>query len=353
MALTDRENYLRTVTMTGGEWIPMHIAISGATWNQLRDDLEDVLVRHPHFYPGFEKGKQDWDALEYRERQHASANYIDNYGCEWHGEVDGITGIVDGHPLADWDAFDDYQMPDPRTHTPLRQVDWEQVRSGMAAAKERGALTVGGLEHGWLFMRLYYLRGFENLMMDMATEDRRLQKLVDMIVEYSRYIVNQYVEMGVDMFHFPEDLGAQDASIMGPKGFDRWIAPAYHSLMQPVRDAGIHVHMHSDGYILDIIDNILACGVNVINLQDLAHGIDNIARELKGRVCIDLDIDRQSTVPFGSRQEILDLIEEEVRVLGSPQGGLTTVIGFYPPTPAENVDAVLTALEKYQRFWWE
>ena len=93
--------------------------------------------------------------------------------------------------------------------------------------------------------------------------------------------------------------------------------------------------------------------MNIINLQDLAHGIDNIARELKGRVCIDLDIDRQSTVPFGSRQEILDLIEQEIRVLGSPQGGLTMVIGIYPPTPPENVAAVLTALERYQRFYWE
>ncbi len=353
MALTDRENYLRTVTMTGGEWIPMHVSISGATWNQLRDDLEDVLVHHPHFFPGFEKGKQDWDKLEYRERQNSAANYIDNYGCEWHGEIDGITGIVEGHPLADWDALDDYQMPDPRTELPISGVNWEELRRNTAERKEHGGLTMGGLEHGWLFLRLYYLRGFENLMMDMATEDPRLQKLVDMIVEYSRYIVNQYIEMGVDVISFPEDLGAQDASIMGPKGFDRWIAPAYHSLMQPVRDAGIHVHTHSDGYIMDIIDNILACGVNIINLQDLCNGVENIARELKGRVCVHLDIDRQSTVPYGSRQEIMDLIEKEVRVLGSPQGGLMTVVGFYPPTPAENIDAVLTALKKYQRFWWE
>ncbi len=353
MALTNRENYLRTVTMTGGEWIPMHVSISGATWNQLRDDLEDVLVHHPLFFPNFEKGQQNWEELEYRERQHAAANYVDSYGCVWSGEIDGITGIVDGHPLADWAALDDYQMPDPRTHTPLKPVDWEAIRAGVAQTKQGGGLTVGGLEHGWLFLRLYYLRGFENLMMDMATEDPRLDRLITMIVDYSRYIVDQFVEMGVDVFHFPEDLGAQDASVIGPKGFDRWIAPAYHSLMQPVRDAGIHVHTHSDGYIMDIIDNILACGVNIINLQDIANGIKDIERELKGRVCVHLDIDRQSVVPFGTRQEIHDLIEEEVRTLGSPEGGLMTVVGFYPPTPAENIDAVLSALAKFQRYWWE
>lgn len=353
MALSDRENYLRTVTMTGGEWVPMHFAISGATWNQLRDDLEDVLARHPRFFPRFEKGKQDWDALEYRERQRAGANYVDNYGCVWHGEIDGITGIVSGHPLADWDALETYHMPNPRTQLPLGDVDWEQTRRRVAEAKERGALTVGGLEHGWLFLRLYYLRGFENLMMDMATEDPRLDRLIDMIVQYSGYIVRQHIEMGVDVCHFPEDLGAQHASVIGPKGFERWIAPAYRALMQPCREAGIHVHTHSDGYIMDIVDNILACGVNIINLQDLLNGLDDIERELKGRVCVDLDIDRQSVVPFGTRQEIFDLIEEEVRRLGSAQGGLTMVVGFYPPTPAENVDAVISALERYQRYWWD
>ena len=34
-------------------------------------------------------------------------------------------------------------------------------------------------------------------------------------------------------------------------------------------------------------------------------------------------------------------------------GTLMTVVGFYPPTPAENIDAVLSALEEFQRYWWE
>jgi uroporphyrinogen-III decarboxylase len=27
--------------------------------------------------------------------------------------------------------------------------------------------------------------------------------------------------------------------------------------------------------------------------------------------------------------------------------------GIYPPTPPENIDAVLTAMEKYERYWWQ
>jgi len=353
MALSERENYLRTATITGGEWIPMRVVISGATWDQLRGDLEDVVVHHPHFFPGFVKGQRDYDAIEYDPQHKAGGAFRDNYGCVWHGEVDGIVGIVDEHPLADWDAFEDFQMPDPETQRPLGSVDWEAQRQSMALRKERGELCQAGTEHGFLFLRLYYLRGFENLMMDMATDEPRLHQLIDMITEYTLFQVERYIEMGVDVFGLAEDLGAQDRSVMGPKMFRKWIAPAYRRLIEPLQQAGVQVHNHSDGYVMDIIDQLLDVGMTICNIQDLANGVESIRDTLKGRVCVDLDVDRQSVVPHGSPDEIMDLIEYEVKTLGSPEGGLMMTCGIYPPTPPENVDAVLTAMERWERYWWE
>ena len=107
MALSHRENYLHTANLTGGEWIPIRVVISDATWDQLRHDLEDVLVRHPRYFPGFERGRRDYESYEFRPQARAGADFVDNYGCVWHGEVDGIVGIVEGHPLEDWDALED------------------------------------------------------------------------------------------------------------------------------------------------------------------------------------------------------------------------------------------------------
>ena len=109
--------------------------------------------------------------------------------------------------------------------------------------------------------------------------------------------------------------------------------------------------LHSDGYLMDIMDDILGSGVTIINPQDLCNGIDDLARKVKGRVCINLDVDRQSIVPFGSPKEIRELIEEEVRTLGSPEGGLEFVCGIYPPTPPKNVDAVCSAMEEFRTYW--
>jgi len=353
MALSHRENYLRTASMTGGDRIPMRVVISDATRDQLREELEDVLVRHPAFFPDFRKGERNYDAYQFRAQSRAGEDFVDNYGCVWHGEVNGITGIVSGHPLESWDAFNDFRMPDPETQLPLGPVNWEQVRAGMQARRERGELCSAGTEHGFLFLRLYYLRGFENLMMDMATEEPRLDRLIEMIVEYTEYQARQYLAVGIDVFGFAEDLGAQTSSVMGPRMFDRWIGPAYRRLIDPLRAAGVHIHNHSDGYVMDIIDRLIDVGMTICNIQDLVNGVDDIARELKGRVCVDIDVDRQSVVPFGTRAEIRDLIEYEVRTLGSPRGGLMMTCGIYPPTPAANVDAVLSAMGEFERFWWE
>jgi uroporphyrinogen decarboxylase len=206
--------------------------------------------------------------------------------------------------------------------------------------------------HGFLFLRLTYLRGFENLMLDVATGAPELARLTDMVMGCSRGLVERWLALGVDVIELADDLGTQKAAAMSPAHFRRYLAPHYRSLVEASHAKGALVGFHSDGYVMDIMDDLLATGIDIVNPQDLVNGIGALASEVKGRACIRLDMDRQQVVPFGSRQEIRELIEEEVRTLGSPAGGLELICGIYPPTPAENVDAVCSAIEAFRTFWW-
>lgn len=353
MPLSNRENYLRNARFQTPEWIPMTVAISGASWNQLRHDLEDVLVRHPWMFPGFEKGTRNYEDWDPGPAHRARQRFTDSWGCVWEAAIDGLEGVVVEHPLADWEALDTWRAPDPLVTGDRGPVDWEQTRGQVAAAKDRGDLTAGGLAHGFIFLRLTYLRGFENLMVDMATGEPRLQVLIDRVMEHNLAIVRQYVEMGVDLMGLAEDLGSQTSSLISPAMFRQWMTPVYQKLIAPCRERRMLVSLHSDGNIMPLMDEFKAAGVDIINPQDLCNGVDNLAREIKGRFCICLDIDRQSVLPFGTRQEIRDLIEYEVRTLGAREGGLEMICGIYPPTPAENVDALLEAMRDIRTYWWE
>jgi hypothetical protein len=105
--------------------------------------------------------------------------------------------------------------------------------------------------------------------------------------------------------------------------------------------------MHTDGHVVEILPDLIDCGADVLNPQVGANGLDSLARECKGRVCIDLDLDRQM-FPFCTPDDIDDHIREAVEVLGSPEGGLWLKAELGPDIPLENMDAVCTAMEKYR-----
>jgi len=353
MPLTDRENYLRTARFQGGEWIPAGVGFSGATWTSLREALEEVVARHPILFPGFKKGELDYDHWDYGPAHRQNERFTDSWGCVWDNAWGGLEGQVVEHPLADWANLATYRPPDPMVQAERGTANWDKARENLERAAQESRLTSGGVPHGFLLMRLWYLRGFENLMLDMADGREELARLIRMVTDHNMTIIRQWVSMNVEMVSFGEDLGAQTASIISPRMFSTWIVPAYRELMRPCREAGCEVYLHSDGYIMELMDDLIEAGVTIINPQDLCNGIDNLARYVKGRVCISLDVDRQKIVPFGTRREIRELIREEVMKLGSPRGGLMFVVGIYPPTPPENVDALCCALEEFRTYWWD
>jgi uroporphyrinogen-III decarboxylase len=139
--------------------------------------------------------------------------------------------------------------------------------------------------------------------------------------------------------------------MISPALFREYIQPVYQRLMEPARRTGCIVHMHSDGDIRALADMLVEGGVQVINLQDLVNGIDWIASQYAGRVCIDLDVDRQAVTRFGSPAEIDALIRREVETLGRAEGGLMMVYGLYPGVPLPNVRALMDAMTRYAGYY--
>lgn len=353
MALSERENFLRNAWMTGPEWMPIYPVISAASWLQLGTELEDVVARHPLLFPNFQKGGREYPVTNEYGWVDIDVDTTDSWGVRWHRNIEGIMGIAYEHPLDDWAKFDGYRAPDPLTQTDWGARDWTKERAQIEAARARGEVTNGELGHGFLFMRLYDLREFENLMADYGADEPRLQALIDLLVDYHRVVVDQFLQIGVDCISAGDDLGTQTAAMVSPATFRKWITPAYQRLFAPARQAGCHVQVHTDGHMIELVDELIDAGVTICNPQDLCNGLDDIKAAVDGRICVRLDIDRQSIVPFGTPREIQAHIAEAVRKLGSPRGGLELVVGIYPPTPPENIDALFTAFEEYRTYWFD
>jgi len=349
--MTPRENTLRAVRFERPEYIPMGFAVNGACWqNYDQAALQDLLEGHPLLFPGYERKPEPY-VPGFGSTARAGEPYTDGWGCTWETTEDGIVGTVTGHPLESWDAFAEYAAPDPETSTGVGPMDWDAVGKRFANAEAHGQLRAGGLTHGHTFLRLQDIRGYENLIFDMADDEPRLHRLINRVEEFNMAVVRRYLELGAEWMSYPEDLGMQVGPMLSPAHLQAFIKPSYQRLMAPAREAGCVVHMHSDGDIRELVDDLIDGGVEIINMQDLVNGIDWIAERFAGQVCIDLDIDRQEITPFGTPAQIDALIREEVEKLSSREGGLMMIYGLYPGVPLENVAALMDAMERYAGHW--
>ena len=337
-------NYLKAVYCDGPEWTPCGVSLMDATWIKYREGLEEIVLAHPRLFPGHTKGSRDFDQVN--DLMAREGRKTDCWGTVWDNVARGLSSHPVEFPLENWDDFESYEAPDSMAVEEFGpREDWAKVRERLDRARRRGDIARGGgLMHGFMYMRLFYLRHFENLMIDMATDDPRLPKLIAMVEGFNAPVIGKWLDAGAEFMHFGDDLGLQDSLPMGPALWRKWVGPSYHRLLAPCRERDVPVYLHTDGHVLEIIPDLVESGVRVLNPQIRANGLDGLREMAKGKVCIDLDLDRQ-LFPFATPSEIEDHIGEAFETLDTGCGGLMMKAECEPDVPLDNIEAVCSALE--------
>jgi len=320
MAIHD--DRMKAMLFEGPTQIPVSVGILPAAWRLHREKLNEVVARYPSLF-GPENRDRDFDAVG---GTYVAGEHVDAWGCVWSNLCTGMESIVTGHPV------------------PTR----EDVRTLKAPEKDVGT------PHGFMFLRLTDLRGFAEMMIDFAEEPPELQMLLDIVCDYNvRQVSNMLPGLvGADprIVYFGDDLGMQQSLPMSPETWRTYLKPCFARIYKPIRDAGHYIYMHTDGHILEIIPDLVDAGVNVVNPQVRANGLDALARVCKGKVCVSLDLDRQ-LFPFCTPADIEAHVRASVETLGSREGGLWLTAEVGPDVPLENVDAICRAVEKYRSFF--
>jgi uroporphyrinogen decarboxylase len=352
MPLTERENWFRAVRRTGPEWMPYEIHLGMASWARYGREQEEVVLRHPRTWKRYQPGSyEELLRKSWPPQEDPTRDFVDQWGSVWRTTQFGFVGTVVEQPLGTEEALRDFRAPSAETYNGGQNpVNFAAERERLARDRAEGRRARGGLDHGFFLLRLEYLRGFDNLMCDLMDPSDDFRRLFRTVHELNLGAVRNWLAAGAETIGLPEDLGAQDRSIIGPRLFRRWALPCYKELHALAHAGGALTYFHCDGNILDLCDQLREIAPDVFNPQDRANGVENLARELKGRMCLDLDLDRQHILPFGTPREIEELVEHEVRLLGAPEGGLMMKVEARGDVPPRNLEAVATALEKWSLF---
>jgi hypothetical protein len=337
-------NYAKAALFANPDWTPCSVSLMRATWAKYGDDLEGVVLAHPLLFPGYVPGERPYadDDLMF-----AEGRKTDCWGTVWNNVAAGLSSHPVAFPLEDWSDFDEYEPPDPMQVSEFGpRGDWDTLRERLDRAKAEGRIAeAGGLMHGFMYMRLFYLRRFENLMMDMALDHPRLPELIAMVEGFNAALIEKTLACGPEMMCFGDDLGLQDCLPMGPALWRKWIGPSYRRLFAPIREAGVAIRQHTDGHVLEIIPDLVEAGVTILNPQIGANGLDGLREVAWGTVCIDLDLDRQG-FPFFTPAEIEEHIAGAHEALRRDDGGLMLHAECEPDVPLENIEAICSTLER-------
>jgi len=346
-----RETLLRAIRFEKPDYIPMTFHINAACWNHYdQNALLDLMEDHPFLFPDFQRPAIPV-CLQYDVNARAGIPYTDDFGCVWETAMDGIVGSVHKHPLADLSRYPDYRFPDPERSNGLGPIDWNAFAAEIAQQKALGQMTYGDLRHGHTFQQLCDIRGYVDTLMDLNDEEPEVLDLLERLCVFNLSQIRHFLEADVDMIRIPEDLGMQTGPMISPNLFRKYIKPLYQRMLAPVRQAGKIIHMHSDGDIRTLVEDIIDGGVDVINLQDLVNGVDWIGSRFRGKTCVDLDIDRQKITPFGTPVEVDAHVRHCIETIGCKEGGLMLIYGLYPGVPLENVKALMNAMTRYADFY--
>jgi len=112
-------------------------------------------------------------------------------------------------------------------------------------------------------------------------------------------------------------------------------------LFDRVRDAGRLIFFHSDGYILDIIGDLIDLGVNALNCQVACMGVRMLGEQFRRKVCFWGELDRQQQLPRGDPDGIRAAIRESVECFSAAEGGHIFQAEVNADVPLVNIQTML------------
>ena len=332
--MTSRQRVLAAIEFRGPDRIPFqHAVFPGAFWRH-GQKLVDLLNSHPDDFGGRHfsippEPQIDSDIEE----------YMDEWGSRWLRRKGYSAGEVKEAPIKSWDDLHHYQFPPVPDDSAFVGIA-KQLRS-----PNRDWFSAPG---GFiLFERLQWLRTSEQLFIDLAEEPEPLHELADRIVDWNIQHIHRWLRAGADAIAFADDWGAQDRLLIRPRQWRSFFKPRYKRMFDVVKDAGKHILFHTDGWTVDIWDDLMEIGVDVLNPQHPLMPRQLLEEKLAGRVCVRSDLDRQYIIPFGTPEQVRAHVKETVETFGRFNGGLILHGEIGPDVPWGNIVAMYQSFEEF------
>lgn len=335
--MTSRERVVKTLNFQAPDRVPRDL------WHPLslelfrKSELDRLLEKYP----------RDFTLPDYTYGQSSRAkgepgitDYVDSWGCFWRVGEPGVAGEVKRPALLNWSDLDGYEMP----WEVLESADLSRVNRSCAET-DKFVLVVFANETR-PFERMQFLRGTENLFVDLAYGTKELYKLREMLHEFYLREIEMWAETDIDAYSLDDDWGSQTSLLIPPALWREFFKPLYKDYCDILHAKGKYVFFHSDGNISSIFPDLIEIGVDAINAQIFCMDLESIAESYAGKIAFWGELDQQTILPFGTTEEVRAAVRRVKNAFCRSEGGVIAQCSWNVIDPRENIEAVFDEWEK-------
>lgn len=195
------------------------------------------------------------------------------------------------------------------------------------------------------------MRSMEELMMDMVTGDEKavwhFNKVAELVTE--RYIL--MAKAGVDFIHLGDDIGMQHTIMMSEELYRNWLKPRFAKIIRAAKEIkpDLLCSFHSCGFIEPYIPDLIEIGVDILNpIQPECMSFAKLHGQYGNTISFWGTIGTQSTMPFGTPEEVKAEVKRNLELAGKRGGLLCTPTHMLEPeVPWENIEAYVQACREH------
>jgi len=254
------------------------------------------------------------------------------------------------HPLASVENPADLEHHSWPTTT---MYDYTVLPARISAAQTQREMCVI-VSNGNIFETSWYMRGLERMLEDLVVNPELAWAIMERVTDF--YLAH-FTEMltvakgEIDLVFTADDIGTQQGLLLALPMWERLIKPHHARLNARIHELGAKVIYHSDGAVMEAVPGLIDMGIDILQaLQFSAAGMDpGLLKERYGdRLCFEGGISVQTTLPFGTPEEVRQEVELLIRVLGKNGGYiLGPSHAIQAGTPPANIVAAFDTAKSY------
>lgn len=294
--MTRKERVKSAIYMKKPDQLPVYL------YNKDQEESDIVVVDVVKQWMGENKDSSEW-------------------GFKWI-KHDGTMGQPKEELIKTWDDLAKLKVPDPYDANRFSEVP--KIMENYGDKYYLASLALSG------FTIMTFLRGFENVLMELYEGSEDVEKLADIVFGFEEKVIEQIKANGFDGVAFYDDWGTQNNMIVSPELWREFFKPRYKKQFDLAHKLGLDVYFHCCGYIYEIIPDLIEIGVDMLNIaQPNIFDVEKLGRDFRKKVCFVCPISYQTTSLSGTKKEIYADAKEMISNLGCADGGFIGYVEEY------------------------